>query len=139
MPRTDRWLERLAATRHVSGYAAGHCLASDRLAVRPATSFRLDDPVGDGWIAVGDAASSFDPIAAQGIHKALEDGLLAADVVAARLRGGDRAAEYRGQVAARFHAYARAREWLYGRERRWPAAPFWVRRRQRRVVRRSAW
>ena len=37
---------------------------------------------GDGWVAAGDAACAFDPLSGQGIFKALDGGMRAAEAVA---------------------------------------------------------
>jgi flavin-dependent dehydrogenase len=98
-----------------------------------APSARLDRARGPGWLAVGDAASSFDPISAQGIHKALADALLAADAIAVWLGRGDARAldRYAAGVASRFDDYLQNRAYLYSLERRWVDAPFWARRQVR--------
>jgi hypothetical protein len=41
------------------------------LHVRTARTQRLDQPTGEGWLAVGDAAMSFDPLSSEGISKGL--------------------------------------------------------------------
>ena len=48
----------------------------------------LEAPAGDGWIAAGDAALAFDPLAAQGVFNAIYMGLAAAET-ADRVLGGD--------------------------------------------------
>jgi flavin-dependent dehydrogenase len=97
--------------------------------VRAAGSGRLEPAAGDGWLAVGDAAAAFDPLASHGIGAALEGGLRAAAAIRAR-SDGDRAAlaayaEHTRRAHARYQ-----RLWLdyYAQERRWPDAPFWRRR-----------
>jgi flavin-dependent dehydrogenase len=115
-----RWLER--------GKAA---LADSRTpATALAPSAILSRVVGDRWLAVGDAASACDPVAAQGIVKALCDGEAAADAIAAWFAGAGDAPllAYQDGVFARFRDYVRLRRHLYGRERRWPQAPFWQNR-----------
>jgi flavin-dependent dehydrogenase len=79
---------------------------------------------------VGDAASTCDPVTAQGIVKALCDGEAAADAIAAYLAGAGDAPllAYQDGVFARFRDYLRLRRHLYERERRWPQAPFWQNR-----------
>lgn len=93
----------------------------------PIDSGRLEQVEGDGWMAIGDAAASFDPIAAQGVYKALQDGLAAGRAVAGSQD------EHTPAVEARVRDYRRARAHLYGLEQRWPEAPFW-RGRQRAVI-----
>jgi flavin-dependent dehydrogenase len=124
------WLAALARTSHLSRGLAGCIFADDAIVVRTAPSFVLDPVAGDGWLAVGDAASAYDPISSQGIYKALVDALEAAEVVAARLRGkAADVAPYEAAVAARFADYLANRQYFYDAEQRWPDAPFWRRRR----------
>ncbi len=88
---------------------------------------------GKDWLAIGDAASSFDPIAAQGIHKALSDGIAAGDKVAAWQAGrGDEQSTFSNLVRERFQDYQRNRAYVYDLEQRWPHDDFW-RLRHRRV------
>jgi flavin-dependent dehydrogenase len=128
--RSDCWSERLAATNHISGAVGGARLIADTQLTCAAPSFLLDKVVGDGWLAVGDAASPFDPISSQGIYKALSDGRRAGEAIANHLRGNDRElAGYQSSVTSRFEHYRRTRNYFYGLEQRWPAASFWMRRR----------
>jgi flavin-dependent dehydrogenase len=128
--RSECWLERLAATNHISGVLCGARLIADTQLTCAAPSFLLDKVVGDGWLAVGDAASPFDPISSQGIYQALSDGLRAGEAIASHLRGNDRQLTgYQSSVTSRFQHYRRTRNYFYGLEQRWPAASFWMRRR----------
>jgi flavin-dependent dehydrogenase len=97
--------------------------------IRSATSGRLDAAAGDGWLAVGDAAASFDPLSSHGIGAALEGGLHAATAIQRRLNGDGDALTAYAELNRR--AYARYQAmWLayYAEEQRWPDAPFWRRR-----------
>jgi flavin-dependent dehydrogenase len=90
----------------------------------------LDRVFGSNWVAVGDAACACDPIAAQGIHKALFDGLASAAAIADHLKGAADAFDaYQASVAGRFREYLRSRDYFYHLERRWRASPFWRNRR----------
>jgi flavin-dependent dehydrogenase len=101
-----------------------------------APSFLLDKVAGKGWLAVGDAACAFDPISSQGIYKALADGVHAARVIVASLRGSAiETGEYQISVAARFQHYLQNRNYFYGLERRWPTSRFWTRRQANTAVR----
>lgn len=127
----EAWLDHLRETRLVGEAMAG-CRPSGGLVVRSAPSCRLDPCCGPGWLAAGDAASSYDPIASQGIYKALLEGLETADALARSLAGDeDGLSGYQAAVTERFEDYRANREVLYGGERRWPSAPFWARRRER--------
>ena len=124
--RREGWLERVADARHISAAMAGSRLVADSLVICPAPSFLLGQVAGDGWLAVGDAAAAYDPISSQGIHKALSDGLRAAQAISAFLRGSDTGLhEYRSSTADRFQRYLEGRSFFYGLEQRWPASRFW--------------
>jgi flavin-dependent dehydrogenase len=96
----------------------------------PVSSFHLDPPCGDDWLAVGDAAGAYDPLTSQGIYKALAGGLQAGDAIARRLAGetGDFSA-YGESLSRSWQEYRRLRSYLYALEGRWPDQPFWQARR----------
>ena len=98
--------------------------------VRAARSRRLEPAAGDGWIAVGDAASTFDPLSSQGVLKALRSGIFGAYAAGDLLGKGDDAGmrRYRLFVQREFAGYLRARARYYADEARWPDHEFWRRR-----------
>jgi flavin-dependent dehydrogenase len=129
LQRGDRWFQRLVATNHISGLLSGCRLIANTQLTCAAPSFVLDKVGGDGWLAVGDAASTFDPISSQGIHKALSDGSRAGKAIASHLHGNDsQLTEYASSIASRFQRYCYARHYFYGLEKRWPDSSFWKRR-----------
>jgi 2-polyprenyl-6-methoxyphenol hydroxylase-like FAD-dependent oxidoreductase len=127
------WRVEAARARHTAPRLAGaEPLGAPR--VLPAASALLDQPAGEGWLAVGDAAASFDPLSSRGILTALTAGIGAADAICGAL-AGDREAlpRYAAGVRLDFARYLDGWGRFYGIERRWPAATFW-RRRQGRVT-----
>lgn len=125
----DDWVRRSTRTNHITGFI-GSAQPDGDVRLVPAPSFQSSMTSGTNWMAVGDAASSFDPITGQGLHKALADGLLASDYIA-YLRDG-RIAGFSGYdraVSHRFAAYQAARQHFYVLETRWPDNPFWAQRR----------
>lgn len=129
--RRGAWLEQLAATRHVRALIETGLTPDGPLIACEALSARLDHAAGHAWLAVGDAASSFDPLTAQGIHKALQDGLNAAHAIRAWFSGDpDPVAAYANGIQKRFDDYLVNRESFYAAERRWWDWPFWIRRRR---------
>jgi flavin-dependent dehydrogenase len=95
----------------------------------PAQSSWLEPPVGEGWLAVGDAAISFDPLSAQGILTALFTGMTAGQALHAHLTGDpDALTTYRTRLNAINTAYQRNRAITYRLEQRWLHRPFWRRR-----------
>lgn len=120
------WNDALAATSFVGPRLHGCGLRDESFLLRPAVSCMLDRTEGERWTAVGDAAAAYDPVSAQGIYRAIEDGIEAGEHLAALLTGG---AEPPGSPhdarVARYREYLANRAYLYGLERRWPDAPFW--------------
>ena len=89
-----------------------------------ADTARLDRFHGDGWIAAGDAAASFDPLSSQGIMSAMQAGQRAADAVLGR----ESFSGYTAMIEASVQRYLVQRAAVYAQERRWADAPFWRRR-----------
>ena len=136
--RRDDWLGRLADTAHISAALADCRFIEDSQTTCAAPSFLLDKVAGPGWLAVGDAASTYDPISSQGIYKALSDGARGGEAIAAHLRGDDvRLGEYQSAVASRFQQYLDNRNFFYRLEQRWPASVFWTRRQARTLPKSS--
>jgi flavin-dependent dehydrogenase len=94
--------------------------------VLAAASQRLDRFAGDDWLAVGDAASTFDPLSSQGISKALRAGMTASLAICRRLSGDTNAPiTYEARMHAEYEHYLGRRTEYYALEQRWPQAPFW--------------
>lgn len=107
----------------------------------PAGSQRLRDFCGDAWIAVGDAAQAYDPLASQGIDKALRTASHAAHMIHYALTehpqgiaelgsGNTYIQQYDEQQRQLWQAYLSQRGFYYGIQPRWSDRPFWQRRRQ---------
>lgn len=86
-----------------------------------AHSGRFPQCVGPGWIAVGDAAMTFDPLSGQGSAKALVSASLAVEAI---LHRGD----YQAACERLWLDFLRERRDSYRAEQRWRDAPFWSRR-----------
>lgn len=91
-----------------------------KIKIRCCGSSRMVPCAGPGWISVGDAASTLQPLASAGISKALRDA-----------RFGRRALErdsgdYDRFQRAQFKSYARQLGQQYALEKRWPQSPFWA-------------
>ena len=94
-----------------------------------ANSYRRERMTGTHWLAVGDAATAFDPLSSHGICHALESGLWAALAIENWQAGDPTALEqYALWTRTSFDEYLRLRTMYYGREQRWPSAAFWQRR-----------
>lgn len=84
---------------------------------------------GRDWLAVGDAAASFDPLSARGIPHAFESARRAAEAVAEALDGRPSSLDdYAAWLADDFTSYLSLRRHYYAQVARFPNAPFWRRR-----------
>jgi flavin-dependent dehydrogenase len=94
-----------------------------------ANSSRLGCSTGNGWVAVGDAALSFDPVSSQGILNALFTGMKAGEAVAEKLSGrSEPLSNYEKRLGKIYNAYLENRLDYYRLEKRWTTRPFWRRR-----------
>ncbi|MEM8964348.1 MAG: tryptophan 7-halogenase [Acidobacteriota bacterium] len=97
-----------------------------------ASSSRLDPVAGDGYVAVGDAAISLDPLSSQGLFNALFTGLRGAEAVDAALAGRPQSIEaYKRRLASIYTAFLDHRRQYYALEGRWSSHLFWQRRQPR--------
>lgn len=89
----------------------------------------LEVAAGPGWLAIGEAAVSFDPLSARGVASALHAGMQAGHAVHATL-GGDTGAIGRHLLHQRAVTcnYLHQLRNVYSWERRWPRSEFWRRR-----------
>jgi len=108
-PDLMAWEKRLRSTRHIAPLLRDYRCCGP-LVVRPAESSMLEHSAGSGWIAIGDAAASYDPVASRGLVAALESGITAAALVAA---SSERLAAYHADLEQRFMRYLEERNRLY--------------------------
>lgn len=120
-----RWQAQIDATRHIRA-ALPPRLTWEQPRVHGAGTRLLVPAVGPGWVAVGDAATCWDPISAHGLTLALRTGIDGANAVLHDLHG-DTAP--RNAYAERLHSATRRFEaevhdlWRY--EQRWPNSEYW--------------
>jgi flavin-dependent dehydrogenase len=126
--RGNYWRWKLQRTTHTADRVSRLVLVSGPVIVAANTS-QIDRVVGDNWLAVGDAAMAFDPLSGQGILKALDSGVKAADAIHTYFSGRKLPFEgYSDAIKKAFEKYAAIRSTYYRREMRWPKSPFWQRR-----------
>jgi flavin-dependent dehydrogenase len=90
---------------------------------------RLEVCAGDGWFAVGDAALACDPLASQGVLRALESAEIVARIISnCATKNKDSIAEYSEFQERALERFLRDRQYFYSIERRWPQAAFWRQR-----------
>ena len=125
---TDRWEALHAALPNAPALTgAGHFEGRPRAV--PAHSSRLVRPGGERGVAVGDAATSRDPLSSTGIPYALGSGIHGALVAASGLLGsGDMLPSYARSLEDDYRQYLRTHWAFYRREGRWSGETFWRRR-----------
>ncbi|WP_444998214.1 NAD(P)/FAD-dependent oxidoreductase [Aliikangiella sp. IMCC44359] len=98
---------------------------------RVATSTILSRVTGDNWLAVGDAASSYDSISSAGITKALQNGLDAGKAIFELIENDNKKAvlDYEKKIFNAFTQYLSLRHDIYRSETRFQSSPFWLHRR----------
>lgn len=127
----ENWYRQLSETKLV-GRGLELSTAADwtSLNVADASQGWLDRDEGAGWLAVGDAACSYDPLSSQGLFAALFDGFEGARAIGHAIAGD-------AQPLATFHKVRARRRTiiaqrcaaLYQCEGRWANSPFWIERR----------
>jgi flavin-dependent dehydrogenase len=127
LTQPDQWMAQLASTVEQSQRIQKHGLALDgEVHIVQAESSFLDRVAGDGWLAAGDAAASFDPLSAQGIMSAVNSGFDAAHAASAWLSGDRKApVAYADRVRRSYAEYLTHRSVYYRAERRWLNGEFW--------------
>lgn len=125
--RASHFRERLGRSLHTAARAAGATLTAPPWIGRSDSGLLLPDR-GPGWRAIGDSAMACDPLAGDGVYRALRDGLAVAPEIDRAVAEPDAAVDA-AALPERFRAYLEIRARYYAREARWPQAPFWARRR----------
>jgi flavin-dependent dehydrogenase len=125
----EKWLGLLSATRQIKESVGGGVLAEENI-TRTANSARLTPVGGSNWLAVGDAASAFDPLSSQGITKSLRSGVFASYTIADLLVKSAKTAtrRYEKFIETEFAVYQKLYKKHYSNERRWRESAFWQRR-----------
>ena len=124
------WLEQARQTEHTWA----RCKRAEPL-MRPFThaahTQALYPVARRGWLAAGDAASTFDPLSGQGIYKALHSGIFASYAILDWLKGQDSGLErYAALQKAEFKQYLTEWKTYYSLEQRWPDVRFWKHRQE---------
>lgn len=122
----DVWMKALSETKSIKvGVHESMALGSGVKGFL-ADSFCLSQIAGKNWLAIGDAASSYDPITSRGVYKSMTDALIAADEVLKFLRNELKSlADFDAYVRANYLAYLPERAHYYALEQRWHQSAFW--------------
>ena len=133
---TAYWLKMTEQSATLSKLLERYHLENN-VTIKNASTFCLDKMTGPGWLAIGDAACTFDPLAGNGILKALESGIESSLAILGSDLGDEktRFTDYVHSVQSRFNNYLIQRCKNYQREQRWPESLFWQRRHHLQSIR----
>ncbi|HKU76184.1 MAG TPA: NAD(P)/FAD-dependent oxidoreductase [Pyrinomonadaceae bacterium] len=128
--QTDRWLALLNKTKYTAQRVGKYSFGNPSPPrILPAHTVRLTAVTGDGWLAAGDSAVAFDPLASHGISMAMGSGYHAALSIIEYLNGRtDALRVYERLIDRSFAHYLLMHHDAYLREQRWPHELFWRRR-----------
>lgn len=125
---TSAWKRWLQAAPHSLKRLTGVRMQGE-LQVSAAATQYSDLLQGRGWLAVGDAAGTYDPLSSQGTFKALKSAILGAYALTDYLNGQAAALEkYELLMRQEYETHLELRTQFYQKEQRWAEAPFWQRR-----------
>lgn len=135
--RQAHWLDLLHKTRHLKHKLNGAPLVSKKPWVRNACSQITNTTKLANILAVGDAATSFDPISSMGIGSAMTSACHGARLVHADLMGlvNNEREIFQKDLEGNFKNYMDIRSKFYEAETRWNNALFWARRQKQEVLR----
>ncbi len=124
------WRAHLAHSELFAGLAGarvtGQVFACD------ASTWYATDPIGPGFVRVGEASFSLDPLSSTGVEKALQTGILAGIAIHTSLLWPERTALcerfYHGRQTETVTAHAAWSSEFYGQVTRFAGSPFWAER-----------
>lgn len=125
----EKWLSLFSETKQIK-QSVGSGVIENESITRPANSVCLNKVCDADWLAVGDAASAFDPLSSQGITKALRSAVFASYAIADLLIKNDLTAvlRYRKFIETEYAVYRKSYKKHYSNEQRWRENLFWQRR-----------
>lgn len=127
----ETWNKLLQASKQVKHTLSGTQALSDKLWVRNAQTQLSDATNLERFIAIGDAAASFDPISSMGIGFSINSACFAAKHIAQELeQEASKTDVFQKDISRIFKQYHQIKTTYYQKEKRWPAAKFWQLRHQ---------
>ncbi|AGC78242.1 flavin-dependent dehydrogenase [Nonlabens dokdonensis] len=97
--------------------------------IMPSGTSYLKKPYGKNWLAVGDAAFSYDPISSYGITSAIASGYYGAHAIASQLHNEkDAFLSYHYIITNGANSYVQKLTHQYAMEQRWPDSYYWKNR-----------
>jgi len=128
--QSDHWNMLLQRTKYVKHRLKGSSPMFAKPWVRNASTQISNSTECDRFIAVGDAACSFDPISSMGIGFSITSACHAARLIQSQLleNTSKETLVYQQDIEKYFNNYLKTRRQFYQMETRWQASQFWARR-----------
>ncbi|EDP96050.1 FAD-dependent monooxygenase [Kordia algicida OT-1] len=127
LKEVSQWKTALAETTYLKDFL----IETDNIKFKGgnANSSVANETAGSNWLALGDAAMSFDPLSSHGITNALFISAKAATTIEKKLLEADPDTffEYDKTMQAIFQQYLQSKNELYRQETRWKDEVFWER------------
>lgn len=120
------WAMALSETNMIAPQIYNATIIPDSFRITASHSFLTNKIAGQNWIAIGDAASTFDPLSSAGIYKALSTGRRAAQAIIQSDKTS--ISSYQQYVSESYVNYTKTKAELYAGEKRWLEHPFWKKR-----------
>jgi flavin-dependent dehydrogenase len=91
-------------------------------------STRLEKAYGQNWLAIGDAAATFDPLSSNGVLNAIDDAINVSNIIKKYLEEEENMFDsYNIYLIKKFNNYLYKRSFYYNKEKRWENSLFWRR------------
>ncbi len=120
------WMNELKQATQTYKLVEGLEAFDSKIAGFTTYSFCLNRVVGDNWLAIGDAASTYDPITAHGITKSVTNAIEAVKAISKYVDGDAKAlVTFERDVQYQYIEYKKSRAYFYGLEQHWPDSTFW--------------
>jgi len=124
--QVDVWMEALSKTVSIKNGLHESMPIDEKIKGFPVHSFCLDTMAGENWLAIGDAASAYDPITSRGIYKSLTDACYAAECIAIMMNDPSYSlTSFKDYITVNYCNYLIERTHYYSSEQRWKESSFW--------------
>lgn len=125
----EAWEKLLQETKQIKYLLNNAKALSNKLWIRNAHTQISDVKNIENFIAIGDAAVSFDPISSMGIGFSISSACFAAKYIANKIEKGFSKTEvYQEDILKNYKQYHDIKTRYYREEKRWPTSSFWQRR-----------
>ena len=126
LQKPENWTAELHRTKSIMSGIHEPNVFDKKIKGFKVQSFCLNKSAGTNWLAVGDAASAYDPLTSRGIYKSMSNALFATELISKFFSESTFDAEqYDLHIKTQYYLYLSERAQYYRNEQRWKECPFW--------------